>query len=242
MSNVWWILRRELIQYLRSPLGYIIITAALTVDGLLFNAFAVGTQARVSSQVLQEFFNVASGLVLVASVFLSMRLIAEEKQTGTLLLLTTSPVRDWQIVLGKFLGALSLIIVMNALSVYMPLLIMLNGKISFGHVIAGYLGLTLLGGLALAIGTLCSALAPNQLIAAVVGGSAIVVFILLWLLSRIASPPLEDLLAYMSIHDKHFRPFQRGLISIADVVFYVTATYVALLAATRVLEARRWRA
>ena len=242
MSNVWWILRRELIHYLRSPIGYVIVTAALAIDGLWFNAVAVGNQARLSAQVLAEFFNGASGLTLLASLFIAMRLIAEERQTGTLLLLTTSPIRDWQIILGKFLGALTLIIVMNALTVYMPLLIMLNGKVSFGHMVAGYLGLTLLGGLALAVGMLCSALAPNQLIAVIVNAAILAVLVLLWLLSRIASPPIQDLLVYMSIHDKHFQPFMRGLVSIADVIFYVTATYVALLAAIRVLEARRWRA
>jgi ABC-2 type transport system permease protein len=69
----------------------------------------------------------------------------------------------------------------------------------------------------------------------------VTVFLLMWLLSRIASPPLEDLLGYLAIHDKHFRPFMRGVISVQDVIFYLSFTYVALLGATRVLEARRWR-
>ncbi|MEZ0311027.1 MAG: ABC transporter permease [Myxococcota bacterium] len=241
MSNVWWITRRELIHYLRSPLGYVIITIALIIDGLLFNAVAVGPQQRLSSVVLQDFFWCASGTTMAASIFIAMRLIAEERQTGTLTLLATSPIRDWQIVLGKFAGAMVLLAVMNALTLYMPLLLMLNGKISVGHLVAGYLGLMLIGAAAVSLGLLCSSLAPNQLIAAIAGTGVVLVFILLWILARLTTPPLEDVLAYLSIHDKHFRPFQKGLVSVSDVVFYVTLSYVALLAATRALEARRWR-
>ena len=241
MKNAYYIMRRELGAYLRSPMGYIIIAAVLMIDGLLFNAWAVGTELRRASEVLEIFFFCCSGTTLLASVFISMRLIAEERQNGTLVLLSTSPVRDWQLVLGKFLSGLVFLGLMTALTVYMPALIMLNGKIAWGHVFAGYAGLLLLGAAALALGTLCSAIAPNQLIAAILGAAVITGFLLLWLLSRIASPPIENIVAYLAIHDKHFRPFMRGIISTADVVFYVSLTYVALLGATRVMEARRWR-
>ena len=93
----------------------------------------------------------------------------------------------------------------------------------------------------MALGLIASALSPNQLVAAVLGATMIVIFLLLWLLSRIASPPLDDLVAYLSIHDKHFRPFMRGIVSVQDVLFYLSLIYVALLVATRVVEARRWR-
>lgn len=241
MTNVWWIARRELAAYLRSPMGYIIIFAVLMIDGLLFNAYAVGDGQRKSSLVLETFFYCCSGTTLLASIFISMRLIAEERQNGTLVLLSTSPVRDWQLVLGKFVSAVAFLSLLLASTGYMPALIMVHGKISMGHILAGYLGLLLLGSAAVALGLLCSALAPNQLIAAILGAAVVSTFILLWLLSRIASPPIETLLAYLSIHDKHFRPFMRGLVSLQDVVFYITLTYVALLGATRVLEARRWQ-
>ena len=222
MNNVWWIIRREFGSYLRSPIGYIIIFAVLVVDGLLFNAFAMGTGAQKSSQVLENFFFFTSGTTLFAAIFIGMRLIAEERQTGTLALLATSPVREWQLILGKFLAALVFLCVMTALTIYMPLLVMINGKVSMAHILAGYLGIFLLGAAAVALVLLCSAIAPNQLVAAVLGAAVVTTFLLMWLLSRIASPPLEDLLAYLSIHDKHFRPFMRGIISVKDVVFYVS--------------------
>ena len=241
MSNIWWIMQRELGSYLRTPMGYIIMAVVLMVDGLLFNAWALAGGQQRSSQVLEVFFYCASGTTLLASIFISMRLIAEERQSGTMTLLATSPVRDYQVVWGKFLAAWLFLGVVTLATAYMPALIMLHGKISWGHIVAGYLGLMLLGGCALALGLLCSALAPNQLVAAILSAATVSGFILLWLLSRIASPPLENLIAYMSLHDKHFQPFMRGLVSIADVVFYVSLTYVALLWATRVIEARRWR-
>ncbi len=241
MMNIIYILRRELAAYLRSPMGYIIITAVLAIDGLLFNAWAVGEGQRRSGEVLEIFFYCASGTTLLASIFIAMRLIAEERQAGTLVLLSTSPVRDYQLVVGKFLGAVMFLTVMTALTVHMPLLVMLHGKISLGHVLTGYFGLILLGAAAVALGLLCSALSPNQLVAAILGAAVVSVFVMLWLLSRIASPPIENLLGYLSIHDKHFRPFMRGILSIQDVVFYVSLIYVALVSTTRVLEARRWR-
>ncbi len=241
MRTVWWILRREIGAYLRSPMGYLVIAPVLMIEGLFFNAFALGTAARRSSEVLQDFFYIASGGALFAAVFLAMRLIAEERQNGTWVLLATSPARDWQIVLGKFLAAVAFLGLMTALTAYMPALIFVNGKVSLGHIGAGYLGVMLLGSAALALCLLCSALAPNQLVAVVLGAAVVLTFLLMWLLSRVASPPLDTLLGYLSIHDKHFRPFQRGLISVQDVVFYVSLVFVSLTLTTRILEARRWR-
>lgn len=241
MYNVFAIVKRELLAYLRSYLGYIIIAAVLVIDGLLFNAYAIGTGQKRSSEVLEAFFYLASGATLASSIFIAMRLFAEERQNGTWVLLATSPMRDWQIVLGKFISGLAFLTLLLALTAYMPALVMLNGKVALGHIGAGYLGLWLLGGATLALCLLCSALAPNQLVAAITGAAVVLVFVLLWLLSRIASPPIETLLSYMSIHDKHFRPFMRGLISLSDVVFYISLMFVALTLTTRVIEARRWR-
>ncbi len=100
-----------------------------------------------------------------------MRLLAEERQTGTLVLLTSSPIQDWEIVLGKFLSAfIFLALITLACTVYMPLLIFVNGKISVGHLAAGYLGLLLLGSATLAIGTFGSAIARTQVLAAIFSG------------------------------------------------------------------------
>jgi len=235
------ILRRELGTYFRSMTGYTIAAILLLVDGLLFNVFAIGGDDKLSAQVLSQFFWVTSGLTMISSVFISMRLLAEERQTGTLVLLTSSPVQDWSIVLGKYLSGVVFLALVLGATIYMPLLILVNGKISVGHLAAGYLGLLLLGSAAMALGTLGSALARTQVLAAIVSGCLVTASVLCWMLVRVTERPFNDIFANVALHGKHFLPFQQGTIHLRDVVYYVIVTYVALFAATRVLEARRWR-
>ncbi|QRO02869.1 ABC transporter permease subunit [Archangium violaceum] len=235
------IARRELAAYLRTFQGYIIIAMVLAVDGLLFNAYALGGVSKRSSEVLSLFFFFSSGTTLVASVFISMRLLAEERQAGTLPLLYSSPVKDHEIVLGKFLSALAFLSLMTLATVFMPLLVMVHGKLSVGHIAAGYLGLLLLGSASLAIGTFGSALARNQVLAAVLSGCMLVALLTCWLLARITEQPLSDVFGALALWNQHFQPFQAGVVHVRDVVYYLLVTYVALFAATRVLEARRWR-
>lgn len=235
------IARRELAAYLRTFQGYVIIAMVLAVDGLLFNAYALGGQSRRSSEVLSLFFFFSSGTTLVASVFISMRLLAEERQAGTLALLYSSPVKDHEIVLGKFLSALAFLALMTLATLFMPLLVMVHGKLSLGHIAAGYLGLLLLGSASLAIGTFGSALARNQVLAAVLSACMLVALLTCWLLARITEQPLSDVFGALALWNQHFQPFQAGVVHVRDVVYYLLVTYVALFAATRVVEARRWR-
>lgn len=241
MRGAWVVCHKELGGYFRTLWGWGILSAVLMVEGLLFNAWAIGTTPRLSSQVLEIFFYNLSGAVMLTSIFVSMRLLAEERQMGTWALLATSPLKERDIVLGKFAAATLYILALNISTLYMPLLVAWHGKVSLAHVMVGYVGELLLGGACLALGLLCSALAPNQLVAAVAASASVTTFIMLWLLSRIAQPPLSDMIAYLALHDRHFRPFMRGIISISDVTYYLTFIYVALTAAIRATEARRWQ-
>jgi gliding motility-associated transport system permease protein len=241
MKSTFLIMRRELAAYLRSMTGYVIAAAVLIVDGLLFNAFALGGGEKLSSEVLSMFFYFSSGTTIIAIVFISMRLFAEERQTGTLVLLTSSPVHDWEIVIGKFLSALIFLSLLTAATVFMPLLIFVNGKISLGHMAAGYLGLFLLGSATLAIGTFGSALARTQVLAAIFSGCIVVAMIVAWMLAKVTEAPLNDMFTALALHGRHFPPFQAGAVHLRDVGYYLMVTYVALFSATRVMEARRWR-
>lgn len=241
MRSTLLIARRELGSYLRTMSGYVIIAAVLAVDGLLFNAFALGGPGKRSSEVLSLFFYFSSGTTIVASIFISMRLLAEERQAGTLALLYSSPVGDADIITGKFLSALGFLGLLTALTFYMPMLILVHGKISLGHVFAGYLGLMLLGSASLAIGTFGSALAKNQVVAAIASACMLVSLLVSWLLARVTDRPLSDIFSALALHGQHFVPFESGMIHLRDVVYYLAVTYVALFAATRVIEARRWR-
>jgi ABC-2 type transport system permease protein len=241
MSATLLIAQRELGTYLRSMTGYVIAAILLLVDGLLFNIFAIGGDDKLSATVLQQFFFYTSGLTMIASVFISMRLVAEERQTGTLVLLTSSPVKDGQIIVGKYLSGFLFLAMVLALTIFMPLLIRVNGKVSMGHLAAGYLGLLLLGSAAMAIGTLGSALARTQVLAAIFSGCMVTAMVLCWMLVHVTERPFNDLFAALAIHGKHFLPFQQGAIHLRDVVYYLMVTLVSLFAAVRVMEARRWR-
>jgi len=174
-------------------------------------------------------------------VFLSMRLLAEERQTGTMVLLASSPIREREIVIGKFLSSLIFLAMFTLAGAFMPMLILVNGKLSFGHVAAGYLGLLLLGSAALAVGTLGSALARSQVLAAIISGGMVVGLVIVWLLGTVTEKPLSDVFLALALWGRHFPPFQAGIINLRDVVYYLAVTYAALLLSVRVLEARRWR-
>lgn len=242
MSATLLIARRELGAYLRSWSGYIIAAAVLVANGLLFNGFVLGAAGEHrSAEVLSNFFYISSGVTMTAAIFLSMRLVAEERQTGTLVLLTSSPVRDREIIAGKFISALAFLALILLTTLFMPALIMVNGKLSFGHVAAGYLGLLLLGSAALAIGTLGSALARTQLLAAILSAGMLVSLIVVWWVGTVTERPLNDVFVALALWGRHFPPFQAGIINLRDVVYYLAITYFALYAATRALGARRWR-
>jgi ABC-2 type transport system permease protein len=202
---------------------------------------ALGAQQdRLSSEVLSEFFFNSSGLTMAAAIFLSMRLLAEERQSGSMVLLASSPVREREVILGKFLSAFVFLALMTLAGIFMPLLILVNGKLAFGHVAVGYLGLLLLGASALAIGTLGSTLARSQLLAAILSGSLLVCMIVVWMLGAVTERPLNDVFFALALWGRHFPPFQAGMLNLRDVVYYLAVTYFALFASIRVLEARRW--
>lgn len=241
MRNVAIIVRRELAGYFRTPSGYLIAAATLLVQGLMFNTRALGGGQKLSAQVLQDFLRDSSGTTTVAAVLLAMRLFAEERQAGTIVLLYTSPVREAQIVIGKFLSAFAVLAIITLLSLYLPALIFVHGKVSIGHIAGGYAGLLCVGAATLSLGVLGSALARTQLVAGVIAAVLIFVLFLTWQLSRVVEPPLGTVLSHLSLYEKHFFPFMRGLIQLSDLVYYAAVVYLALLAATRVVQHQRWQ-
>ena len=182
------ILGRELRAYFRSPMGWVIAAAVLFIDGLLFNGFAVGSGKRLSSEVVRDFFYFSSGTTMIAGLLLSMRLFAEELQVGTQVLLRTAPLSDWAIILGKFSAAFIYLSLITLSTLPMLMLVDLHGQVSAGHLLAGYSGLLLVAAASVAIGTLASAVADNQVVAAILGAAILVSLLLCWLLARITEP------------------------------------------------------
>ncbi len=233
------IVKRELSQYFNTWSAYIIFALVLFLAGLLFNINSLAGEQKYSEKVLGSFFYDYSGIIMIAGLLLSMRLFAEEKQNGTDALLMTAPISDRALVYAKFVASAGFLAVLLAISLYMPLLVFIYGKISFMHIFAGYLGLFLLGTSVLSIGNLASTLAPNQWIALILSAVMLVFFLMIWMLTKIAGPVWSDLFGYLAIHHEHFRSFQDGLFSVKDFIFYLSFTLVFLELSVCSLKLRR---
>ena len=241
MTRVLLVARRELSAYLRSPLGYMVAAAALLIEGLIYMG-VLGSGQRLSSDVLRWFFDVSSWTTMIISLILSMRLLAGEREHGTLVLLRTAPIHDGEIIAGKFLAAFGLLAIITALTVHMPLLIFVNGKVSVGHIAVGYAGVLLLGAASLAVGLFASALASSQIIAVILGAVILGTMLVQWQVARVTEPPINTFLnALALIYPVNQVGFMKGVLRLENVVYYVAITYFFLLAATHTLKARRWR-
>jgi ABC-2 type transport system permease protein len=139
------------------------------------------------------------------------------------------------------LSALTVLSLLTALTAYMPALVFFKGNVSIGHILVGYLGLFLLGSASIAIGLFGSAIARSQIVAMIVGAAILTPLVLLWAVARAVDPPLNRYLSALALHHDNFRPFMLGRLDFGAVVYYLVITYFFLLAATKVLEARRWR-
>lgn len=235
------IFKRELGAYLRSPFSWVLAAILLLIDGILFQAYALGGES-LSATVLERFFYFSSGVAIFAGILLSFRLISEERQTHSLVLLNTAPVRDAEIVAGKFLAALTFLAILLALSIYMPLLIKVRGKVTFGQIGVGYLGLFLLGAAVLAIGTFASSLAWNQLISGVIAIATVALMLVLYMFAKKLDGSVRDVLQEMDLWWIHFQNgFMRGVFNLKDVIYYLAVTYFFLLLAVKTLEAKRWQ-
>ncbi len=241
MKAIWLLIQRELKSYFDTSWGWAIFALVLVLDGVMFNAFALGTRERYSADVLSDFFYFSSGTTMIAGILLTMRLIAEERQTGTLTLLQTAPIRSRDIVLGKFLGAFFFLALITLATAYMPALIFVHGKVSLGQILVGYVGLLSLGAATIAIGTFSSAIARNQLLAAVLGAGLLVFILLGWMMGQITEAPLSGLFSYTAIFDRHFQPFMKGRLNTEGLAYFASVCFAFLLLAVRSMQLRRLR-
>ncbi|MEL6188335.1 MAG: hypothetical protein AAFU79_27240, partial [Myxococcota bacterium] len=221
--------------------GYGFVALLLALTGLLYNAFAVGKSAKYSADVLSDYLYLASGTTMAAALFLSMRTLAEERQTGSYPLLASSPLTDGQVVVAKFFSAYAVVGLYILSTLYMPALVFVNGSVSLGHIFAGYVGLFAVGAAATGIGVFGSAVARSQLFAIIISAVILVVLLAVWLAASLADGAIGDVLGYLALHNKHFRPFMEGRIGLSHLVYYFSITLVFLTLARNVLEARRWR-
>jgi ABC-2 type transport system permease protein len=256
LKNVWVIFQKELRSYFASPIAYSIMALYAVIFGFFFySAVKYFQQAAMRAQMMGQgsfpmninemivrpvLMNVSViGLFLIPMI--TMRLFAEEKRSGTIELLMTSPIRDIELILGKWFAAIALYAVILGVSSINLMFLFMYGKPDWKPIAIGYLGLLLQGGCLLAIGTFISTLTRNQIIAGVAG---FCVSLLLWVLewtTAFESTTSSKVLAYLSVVT-HFETFSKGVLDTKDIIFFLSAIFLGLFLTARSTESLRWRA
>ena len=235
LSNVLPIYRRELRSYFNSPVAYVVIVVFLAIIGWFFtsNLFLMNVAS------LRIVFELVPLIFLFFVPAVTMRLLAEEKKSGTLELLTTKPVRDVEIVLGKFLAAWTLLAASLAPTILYLVSVMAIGKIDMGPVFTGYLGLLLMGAVYIAIGLLASSLTENQIVAFIL--SFLIVFALFMMDKILIYVPegFASTIEFLAI-DYHFSNIARGVIDSRNIIYFGSLLGFSLFLATVSLQRRKW--
>jgi ABC-2 type transport system permease protein len=235
LANVKTICFKELRSFFNSPVAYIVIVVFLVILGWFFtsNLFI----ANISS--LRTVFEMTPFLLLFFAPAITMRLISEEKKTGTLELLITKPVRESEIITGKFLAAWTLYLFTLLPTLCYYVIVSSIGTLELGPVLGGYLGLLLVGAVFLAVSIVGSALTENQVVAFIV--SFLIVFCLFMLDKVLIYLPssLASVFEYISV-DYHFANIARGVVDTRDLIYYGSSVLFLLLLGTAVLQKRRW--
>lgn len=238
MRNTWLIAQKEFRSHLTSPMAYVIAGIFLVLTGGLFTWYLRDTSFSDTS--LNGYMGIYGNLVLMLfAAVLAMRLIAEEKKLGTWELLVTAPVRDTEVVLGKFLGSFGILLTMLGLTLYYPLLLLVFGDPDIGPIVTAYIGLVLLGMASLSIGLFTSSVTSNQIVAAVIAGGILAALYFIGMAGDAITGAFGDLLAYISL-SSHFADFMRGIIGTQAIVYYLSVTALFLFLAVRSLETGRW--
>jgi ABC-2 type transport system permease protein len=236
MSPALVISKREIRTYFNSPVAYIVVTVFTVVFGFFFfNNLFVEKQAD-----MRAFFSLAPLMFCFFAPAVTMRLLAEEKGSGTIELLITMPVRDWEVVVGKWLAAMTLLLATLALTLVFAITVARLGPLDRGPAIAGYLGLLLMGGSYLAIGVMASSFTRNQVVALIISFGICFAFFLFGKVLPFVPERLQPLVSFLST-DTHFENISRGIIDSRDLVYYASVIVVSLLIATTSLESRKWK-
>jgi ABC-2 type transport system permease protein len=261
MKNILAILQKELRGYFVSPIAYVVLTVFLVISGYFFyqivsifveRSMMMMMQSQqfggpppamdVPSLVSRNFFGVVSTVILFMLPMITMATFADEKRRGTIELLLTSPITNVQVILGKFLAAVSffLIMLLPTLLYYIFVYAYSSPRMSFGPILSGYLGLLLLGAALISLGIFISTLTENQIVAASVTFGA---FLILWVIdlsARSGGTVVQEIVSYLSILN-HFEDFSKGVVDTASLVVYGSFIFLGLFLTYRSMESLRWR-
>jgi ABC-2 type transport system permease protein len=253
--KVWPIFKKEMRLYFTSPIAWVIGSIFLLVAGYFFySIFAFYTLAsmqsamnpmaardlNVTDSVLRPLFSNLTVILLLLMPMVTMRLISEERRSGTIELLLTYPVRDGAVLVGKYLAALALYGMMLVGTLLYPAMLFYFANVDWGPLLTGYLGLILLGATFLAVGLFASSLTENQIVAAVTTFGILLMFwVIAWPADN-AGGVFGKVLQHLSIPE-HNDSFAKGILDTKDLVYYLDFTLLALFLALRSIESRRWK-
>jgi len=237
MRTVQAVAWKEIQIYFSSPTAYIVGMIFLALAGFFF-VRDLGDPFPEAS--LSSFFQGATLIVILIGPALTMRLMAEEQKLGTIELLLTAPVRDWEIVVGKYVASLVFYLATLALTLYYVILLVSFADPDPGPIYTGYLGLVLYGAAALSIGLLASTLTSNQIVAAVVAMGVLLALFFADAASTTLGSTAASIIGEVGIKS-HFDDFDRGVIDTKHVMYYIAFIAFFLFLTIRALESRRWR-
>jgi len=252
MRTIFAITRKEMEQYFASPIAYIVITLFMILCGIFFYVYLQfymrqtamagqmgGEAAELSQSILRPFFANISFFFLIILPMLTMKLVAEEKKLGTYELLMTSPITIPQLVIGKYLGALSVVLIILILSAIFPIILFIFGHPDPGPVLTGFLGLFLIAAAFLGIGIFCSTITESQIVAAVL---AFVFLIIFWIINFLTQSDAwyGKVAQYVSIYQR-FDDFTKGVLNVNDAFYYLSFGFFFLFVSGIVLQSQRWK-
>ncbi len=252
MRNIMAIAGKELRSYFASPIAYILIGFFLLPFGVFFYLYLqnfvkqslqmaqFGGAMNINQLVVRNVLQNASVIILFVMPMITMRTYSEEKRSGTIELLLTSPITDMEIILGKFLGALGLYASILAVTLLYMGILFVYGNPEWRPLVAGYLGLLLMGAAFISIGLLISSMTNNQIVA---GTITFVVFLLFWIIgwfADTAGPTIGPITSWLSITE-HFDDFSKGIIDTKHVIYYLTLITFGLFLSAKSVDTERWR-
>jgi ABC-2 type transport system permease protein len=254
MRNTFTIAQKELRSYFASPIGYIVLGFFALLYGWFYvtmlnyfvsqsmqaSQFGGPESMNVNQVMLRPLLQNVTILLLFLMPMVTMRSYAEEKRSGTIELLLTSPLTDLEIILGKFLGALSLWAMALGVSLIHIAILFAYGRPEWKPIATAYLGLLLMGGCFISVGLLISSLTNNQIVA---GMATFGVFLLLWVVNWIGSfsgPTVDKITQYLSIID-HFDDFSKGIIDTSHLIYYLSFISFGLFLTAKSVDSERWR-
>jgi ABC-2 type transport system permease protein len=236
MRNVWTIMVKELKSFYFTPIAHVISAFFIFFTGLIFSLMIYS----VKTADIRGVMSTAVVTILLIVPITTMRLFAEEKKSGTIELLLTNPLSDWEVVLGKYFAITVFFLCLVLITTIFPLFLLYYSSPDLGLTASGYLGFILVGCAFISVGTLTSSMCKNQIIAAI---SSFAVLLILWFIddtSNLLPSNLKQLSYYLSTYS-HFDNLVLGKLDTSDIIFFLSFIFFTLFLTTRVVESRKWR-